>query len=70
MVTPSAESDAPMAERGLAALDHLLHKLLDRYINRKLPGWVLLQLWQWHVCNAYENRYDRRTTPPAEGGAL
>lgn len=64
-----AESDAPLTERALLALDHLLHRTLDGYINRTLPGWGHLQLWQWHVCNAYESRYDRRVTPPDDGDA-
>lgn len=44
----------------LGALDTFLHRTLDSYIDRQRPGWGLLQLWQWHVCNAYERRADPR----------
>jgi len=45
--------------RLLDAADTACHRLLDPYINatlrgHHLPGWGLLQLWQWHLCNAYE----------------
>jgi hypothetical protein len=47
--------------RLLELADRLSHKVLDPYINAKplghhLPGWGLIQLWQWHLCNAYERR--------------
>lgn len=44
----------------LGLLDRSLHWSLDWYINRTLPGWGHLQLWQHHVCTAYEHRLDQR----------
>ena len=38
----------------LGWLDRLLHLTLDGYINRRLPGWGVLQHGQWHVCQACE----------------
>lgn len=46
--------------RALGHVDTLLHWALDGYINAQRPGWGLLQLAQWHVCQAYENRADDR----------
>jgi hypothetical protein len=42
----------------LESLDGFLHWALDGYINKQLPGWGQLQLWQNHVCNAYERNLD------------
>lgn len=38
----------------MTTLDRILHVLLDPYIERHLPGWGRLQVWQWHVCQASE----------------
>ena len=53
-----------MKRRLLELADHLCHRVCDPYINaevfgRHLPGWGLLQLWQWHLCNAYEAAADK-----------
>jgi len=45
---------AAVKEWLLEKLDSTLHWALDWYINSQHPGWGTLQLWQWHVCNAYE----------------
>lgn len=60
----SAEKGLPRIVRALGLLDRFLHWSLDRYINRTLPGWEHLQLWQNRVCNAYEHRVDRYVTRP------
>lgn len=49
--------------RLLELADHVCHKMWDPYINAKpfghhLPGWGLLQVWQWHLCNYFENSFD------------
>jgi len=44
--------------RLLEALDTFLHWSLDWYINRTLPGWGHLQLWQHYICDAYEEAFD------------
>lgn len=48
-----------MRLRMLGKIDSALHRHLDGYIDRQRPGWGLLQVWQWRVCNAYERRLDR-----------
>lgn len=47
-----------MRTRTLWHLDTVLHRTLDWYINRTLPGWGRIQVWQWHVCLALEERLD------------
>lgn len=52
----------------LAVLDRWGHRLLDPYCRAKplghhLPGWGLVQLGQWYVCNAYEREVQRATGP-------
>lgn len=53
-----------MIARLLGRLDTVLHRTLDWYINRQLPFWGRLQLWQHYVCDAYERRV--WTVPDAE----
>lgn len=48
-----------MTTRTLRHLDTVLHRVLDWYLERQLPGWGRLQLWQWYVCDALEQRYER-----------
>jgi hypothetical protein len=50
-----------MRLKALGVADSVAHRCLDWYINRTLPGWGLLQVWQWHICNAYESRLDAMT---------
>lgn len=50
--------------RLLGVADRACHKAFDRYIQAKpfgrhLPGWGHIQLWQWHLCNAYERAAGR-----------
>ncbi len=45
-----------MTVRMLSAFDSFLHWSLDWYIHRTLPGWGRLQVWQWRLCNLYEER--------------
>ena len=53
-----------MRRRLLILLDTVLHRLLDGYINRLWPGWGLLQLGQWHVCNACERARGMKREAP------
>lgn len=48
--------EEPTMTRLLGVFDTLLHRAFDGYINRQWWGWGWLQVAQWHVCNAYENR--------------
>lgn len=43
----------------LDVLDTALHKALDWYINRQLPGWGGMQVKMYKVCQAYEDTYDQ-----------
>lgn len=40
-------------------VDTATHWLLDGYIDRKLPGWGVLQHIQWKICNAFEYELER-----------
>jgi hypothetical protein len=49
-------SGEDVSTRALRHLDAVLHRALDWYIDRTLPEWGRLQVWQWHVCQALEER--------------
>jgi hypothetical protein len=55
--------------RLLELADTICHKACDWYINaevfgRHAPGWGQVQLWQWHLCNAYERAADMAPAAP------
>lgn len=61
--------------RLLVLADTWCHKACDWYIDatmrgHHLPGWGLLQLWQWRLCNAYERSawLDTRSNASSEAG--
>jgi hypothetical protein len=73
---PMTAEKAHISVRLLEFADRLSHKTCDRYIQAKplgphLPGWGLLQVAQWHLCNAYERAagFDADVSNPPGPGA-
>jgi hypothetical protein len=53
-----------MKVRLLELADHWCHKTCDWYINSKpfghhFPGWGRIQLWQYYLCNYYEDMAEK-----------
>lgn len=46
----------------------LWHMPLDWYCNKQWLGWGLIQVGQWHICNRFEYRQDRRARRLEERG--